>query len=736
MLNFSTARVLVIGLGLIGGSLARALKQRDLIDEVVGYDLNRAECELGLSLNVIDRIGEDLETEVRQAGLVLLAVPVKVMETVLATIRPWLREDTLITDVGSTKGNLVMAARALFGELPPGFVPGHPIAGAEKSGVGASDSDLFVRRKVILTPLPESDPQATLAIARLWQGVGAEVLQMDVARHDEVLAATSHLPHLLAFSLVDTLAHEAENTDIFRYAAGGFRDFTRIAASDPSMWHDICFANRQQLLTQIDRFSGGVARLRDAIDRGDSQALLGIFTRARSAREHFSRILARSAYSPEQQRPARFLVRPKGKITGTVAVSGDRSISHRAIILAALADGITDIEGFVDGEDSLATLQAFRDLGVVIEGPHQGRVRVYGVGLNGLQPPVGPIYLGSSGTSMRLLCGLLSAQPFASELCGDEALSEVSMQTVVESLRLLGAKIETGPGFRPPLKISPAELKSPAQAVKISSAQVKSALLLAGLYAEGPLCLEQLGRSRDHTERMLGRFGCAPEQLNDKLCIEPGKRLQATQLRIPGDLSLAAYFLVAATITPGAELTLEHLGINPTRIGLVELLRLMGADIELCNAREDCAEPVADIRVRYAPLTGVRIPAELSRLALDECPALLVAAACARGETCLSFAGAETPLSNKRLKLMAEALQQAGVDISITDKELRLSGGEIKSGVVNSGGDPRVAMALVIAALRAEGPLEITGCESVTSFSPEFSDLARRIGIALFKEED
>ncbi|SEG71276.1 bifunctional prephenate dehydrogenase/3-phosphoshikimate 1-carboxyvinyltransferase [Marinobacterium lutimaris] len=737
MLKFSTGRVLVIGLGLIGGSLARALKQRKLVDEVVGFDLNRAECELGLSLGVIDRIGEDLGQEVSKAGLVLLAVPVKVMETVLAEIRPWLREDTLITDVGSTKGNLVLAARTLFGELPPGFVPGHPIAGAEKSGVGASDVDLFVRRKVILTPLPESAPEATLAIARMWQAVGAEVLQMDVSRHDEVLAATSHLPHLLAFSLVDTLAHEAENTDIFRYAAGGFRDFTRIAASDPSMWHDICFANRDQLLAQIDRFTAGVSRLRDAVDRGDSQALLGIFTRARSAREHFSRILARSAYSPQvQQRPARFLVRPDGKISGSIAVSGDRSISHRAIILAALADGITDIDGFLDGEDSLATLQAFRDLGVVIEGPHQGRVRVYGVGLNGLQPPVGPIYLGSSGTSMRLLCGVLAGQDFATELCGDDQLNTESMRTLVQPLRALGAQIDTADGHRAPLKIMPAQLQSPGAALSVGSAQVKSALLLAGLYTRGRLCIEEEGVSRDHTERMLGRFGVSLQQETEHICIEPGQRLVGTQLRIPGDLSLAAFFLVAANITPGAELLLEHIGINPTRMGLVTILKQMGADIELLDAHEECGEPVADIRVRHAALQGVRIPDELSRLALNECPALLVAAVCAEGETRLSLPENDTFLSNTRLTLMCQALEQLGVVLSVKNNELSVSGGALGGGRLDSGGDPRVAMALTIAAQRAAGPLDIAGCESVGSFCPEFADLARRIGIALFKEED
>lgn len=737
MLKFSTRRVLVIGLGLIGGSFARALRARKLVDEVVGYDRNRGECELGLSLGVIDRIADDLEAEVRAADLIVLAVPVKVMEQVLSQIKPWLRPQTLITDVGSTKGNLVEAARRLFDPLPPGFVPGHPIAGTEKSGVGASDEELFVRRKLILTPLPESDPGATLAIARLWQGVGSEVLQMEVRRHDEVLAATSHLPHLLAFSLVDTLAHEAENTDIFRYAAGGFRDFTRIAASDPSMWHDICFANRDQLLTQIDRFSDGVARLRDAVARGDSQALLGIFTRAKSAREHFSRILARSAYSPDlHNHPVTFRVRPGGAIKGQADLPGDRSISHRAVMLAALAEGVTDIEGFLEGEDSLATLQAFRDLGVVIEGPHQGLVRVYGVGLHGLQPPVGPIYLGSSGTSMRLLCGVLAAQPFATELYGDEALSRMSMSSVVEPLRRMGARIDTAADGCPPLRITPVEsLPGAAGALRVSSAQVKSALLLAGLYTQTQTCIEQITPSRDHTERMLGHFGCELQEQGGQLRMVPGAKLVATRLRVPGDLSAAAFFIVAATLTPGAELLLEHVGINPTRIGLLSILQQMGADIELLDVRDDGAEPVADIRVRHAALKGIEIPTQWRSLALDECPALLVAAACAEGETRLDAPVEGMFADNARLQSMCDALAQLGVDLTLRESRLIVRGGRLCGGRVSSGGDPRVAMGLAVAGHCASEALDIEHCAGVALFCPEFVDQARRIGIALYKEE-
>ncbi|QEW05689.1 prephenate dehydrogenase/arogenate dehydrogenase family protein [Nitrincola iocasae] len=303
-MKYSLNKVLVIGLGLIGGSFAKALKKRHLVDEVSGYDLNSAECELGLQLGVIDKQVTSLLDAVAEADLVMLAVPVKAMEQLLEAIAPALRPDTLVTDAGSTKMNIIAAAQRVFPTIPATFVPGHPIAGAEKSGVTAANADLFVRHKVILTPVPETDPLAVSLVAELWQSLGAEVLQMEPHRHDEVLAATSHLPHLLAFSLVDTLAHEEEKKDIFRYAAGGFRDFTRIAASDPVMWHDICQANRDALLDQIDQFTMGLSRLRQAIDTEDSQTLLGIFTRARIAREYFSTLLTGTAYELSSTPPS------------------------------------------------------------------------------------------------------------------------------------------------------------------------------------------------------------------------------------------------------------------------------------------------------------------------------------------------------------------------------------------------------------------------------------------------
>lgn len=284
-------RLVVIGLGLIGGSFAKGARESGLCREVVGVDRDLASCQRAVQLGVIDRYEQDLASACEGADLIQLAVPILAMEKLLTALAVLDLGEAVLTDVGSAKGNIVRVARQAFGARLPRFVPGHPIAGSEQSGVEASNARLFRRHKVILTPLPETDPLALERVDSLWRALGADVEHMQVERHDEVLAATSHLPHLLAFGLVDSLAKRSENLDIFRYAAGGFRDFTRIAGSDPLMWHDIFVANREAVLHALDAFRTDLDDLRGAVDAGDGERLLGVFTRARMAREHFGTLL-------------------------------------------------------------------------------------------------------------------------------------------------------------------------------------------------------------------------------------------------------------------------------------------------------------------------------------------------------------------------------------------------------------------------------------------------------------
>ncbi|MDZ3990421.1 3-phosphoshikimate 1-carboxyvinyltransferase [Pseudomonas sp. Teo4] len=331
-----------------------------------------------------------------------------------------------------------------------------------------------------------------------------------------------------------------------------------------------------------------------------------------------------------------FLAQPGGRLSGRIRVPGDKSISHRSIMLGSLAEGTTEVEGFLEGEDALATLQAFRDMGVVIEGPNHGRVTIHGVGLHGLKPPPGPLYVGNSGTSMRLLSGLLAAQPFDTTMTGDASLSKRPMNRVANPLREMGAVVETGPEGRPPLTIRGGhKLKALTYTLPMASAQVKSCLLLAGLYAEGTTTVTEPAPTRDHTERMLRGFGYSVSSNGPVASLQSGGKLTATRIEVPADISSAAFFLVAASIAQGSELVLEHVGINPTRTGVIDILRLMGGDITLENQREVGGEPVADLRVRGAQLKGIDIPEELVPLAIDEFPVLFVAAACAEGRTVL-----------------------------------------------------------------------------------------------------
>ncbi len=729
-------RLVVVGLGLIGGSFAKGMREKGLFDEVVGVDLDAESRRLAVELGVVDRCETELAAACQGAAVIQLAVPILAMEKLLGQLARLELGDAVLTDVGSAKGNVVRAARLAFDGKVARFVPGHPIAGSEQSGVEASNAELFRRHKVILTPQASTDAAALTLIDGLWRSLGADVEHMEVEHHDQVLAATSHLPHLLAFTLVDSLAKRSENLEIFRYAAGGFRDFTRIAGSDPVMWHDIFLANREAVLRTLDAFRDDLDALRGAVDAGDGHQLLGVFTRARHAREHFSKILARRAYvDAMHSNDLIYLANPGGSLSGRIRVPGDKSISHRSIMLGSLAEGVTQVEGFLEGEDALATLQAFRDMGVVIEGPHHGKVTIHGVGLNGLQPPPGPLYLGNSGTSMRLLSGLLAAQPFDTVLTGDASLSKRPMNRVAKPLREMGAVIETGPEGRPPLTIRGGQrLTGMSYDMPMASAQVKSCLLLAGLYAAGETSVTEPAPTRDHTERMLRGFGYPVTVDGNVASVESGHKLSATHIEVPADISSAAFFLVAASIAEGSELVLEHVGINPTRTGVIDILKLMGADLTLENQREVGGEPVADIRVRAAKLKGIDIPEDLVPLAIDEFPVLFVAAACAEGRTVLRGAEELRVKESDRIQVMADGLIALGVKAEPTPDGIIIEGGPIGGGEVWSHGDHRIAMSFSVASLRATAPIRIHDCANVATSFPNFLGLAAGAGIRVAEE--
>ncbi len=430
-----------------------------------------------------------------------------------------------------------------------------------------------------------------------------------------------------------------------------------------------------------------------------------------------------------------YLIHPGGRLQGRIQVPGDKSISHRAVILGALGEGVTEVAGLLEGADVLATLAAFRAMGVPADGPEEGRVRIHGVGLHGLQAPARPLDCGNSGTAMRLLAGLLAGQAFDCELVGDASLHRRPMGRVLDPLRAMGAEIAAS-GGRAPLRISGRPLQGIDYVLPMASAQVKSAILLAGLYARGRTCVTEPAPTRDHTERMLAGSGYGTVRTDGRVCVEGGGRLLAQSLTVPGDISSAAFFLLGATLAPGSDLLLEGVGINPTRTGIIEILTRMGARIDLVHLREVGGEPVADLRVRHAPLQGIEIPSRLVPLAIDEFPAVFVAAALARGETRIRGAAELRVKESDRIAVMVAGLRALGIEAGETPDGATIRGGSLQGGTVDSHGDHRVAMAFAMAGLLAGGEIRVLDCANVATSFPGFAALARRAGLDIAEGAD
>ena len=419
-------------------------------------------------------------------------------------------------------------------------------------------------------------------------------------------------------------------------------------------------------------------------------------------------------------------------LRGTLEIPGDKSVSHRSVMFAALADGVSTIDGFLEGEDTRATAAIFSRLGVRIETPSPSRRIVHGVGIDGLQAADGALDCGNAGTGMRLLAGLLAAQRFDSVLVGDASLSKRPMRRVTEPLSKMGARIDTEAGGLPPLRILGGQsLIGIDTTLEVASAQVKSALLLAGLYADGETVVREPHPTRDYTERMLSAFGVDIEFSPGLARLRGGQRLRATDIAVPADFSSAAFFLVAASIVPGSELRLRAVGLNPRRTGLLQALRMMGADIVEEHPSTHGGEPVADLVVRHAPLHGIEVPEALVPDMIDEFPALFIAAAHARGTTVVRGAAELRVKESDRLAAMANGLRSLGLQVDETPDGATIHPGELQAGVVESHGDHRIAMAFAVGAQRARGEVRIGDVANVATSFPGFDPLARGAGMAL-----
>ncbi|HCT28266.1 MAG TPA: 3-phosphoshikimate 1-carboxyvinyltransferase [Stenotrophomonas sp.] len=428
-----------------------------------------------------------------------------------------------------------------------------------------------------------------------------------------------------------------------------------------------------------------------------------------------------------------WIARKGQPLQGSLTIPGDKSVSHRSVMFAALADGTSHIEGFLEGEDTRATARIFSQLGVRIETPSPSQRIVHGVGIDGLKAPDAPLDCGNAGTGMRLLAGLLAGQAFDCTLIGDESLSGRPMRRVTGPLSQMGAKIDTESDGTPPLQVHGGQaLHGIDFASPVASAQIKSAVLLAGLYAQGETSVLEPHPTRDYTERMLSAFGVEIEFSPGKARLRGGQRLRATDIVVPADFSSAAFYLVAASIIPGSELRLKQVGLNPRRTGLLHALRLMGADITEENPAEQGGEPVADLVVRYAPLKGARIPEALVPDMIDEFPALFVAAAAAEGQTVVSGAAELRVKESDRLAAMATGLRALGMQVDETEDGATLHGGvRLGSGTIESHGDHRIAMAFAIAGQISDGEVRINDIANVATSFPDFDGLARSAGFNL-----
>jgi len=429
-----------------------------------------------------------------------------------------------------------------------------------------------------------------------------------------------------------------------------------------------------------------------------------------------------------------YRVQPGGCLKGDIQVPGDKSISHRAVMLAAIANGVSDIRGFLEGADCLATLRVFEQMGVVIERLEPGRIRIHGVGVDGLQAPKNVLNLGNSGTSMRLLSGLLVGQSFSTVLEGDASLCRRPMTRVTDPLIQMGARIRSTAGCAPLSIEGCQKLRGIDYVMSVASAQVKSALLLAGIYAEGTTTVTEAGVSRDHTERMLQSFSYPLSRGTDSVTLSGGARLISTDLVIPGDLSSAAFFLVGASIAVGSDVTLRAVGVNPTRIGVLNILQQMGADIRLVKQYELSGEPVADIQVKSAKLKGIDIPRDQVSLAIDEFPILFIAAACAEGMTRLRGAAELRVKECDRIQSMVQGLQSLGIEARALPDGVDILGGTMCGGAVNSFGDHRVAMAFSMAALCCREEIRVLDCESVATSFPNFVNIINEVGLEVKQE--
>jgi 3-phosphoshikimate 1-carboxyvinyltransferase len=733
--------VLIVGLGMIGGSVAKALKERQLA-YLFGADRRQDELTLGVATHVID-IEAQLSAEfIEKMDIIILATPVRAMEVVLAQIKPYLSQNTLVTDVGSTKGSVIEAAKRVFGVVPSNFIPGHPIAGAEKSGVLAANPKLFENHKVIVTPLPNSDALLVDRLHRMWTSIGADVVSMDVTHHDHVLAGSSHLPHLLAYTLVDALANSERSQDVFRFAAGGFRDFTRIASSDPVMWRDVFLANKDATLESLDSFTDHLQQLRHSIEVGDGPAMFGVFTRAKSARDHFLRLLeARSSSTTSTVKPISIKVLPASLIKGDINVRGDKFLSHSVIALAALSEGISELSNLDMGQGVKVTLQALRDMGVVVEDFGSQRIRIHGVGLNGLKAPIAPINVHDSELSLHVLLPILAAQKFAVTFIAESHLNAQPFIELLSIVKAMGASVTTSDSGCLPFTIATENqlINQYKIDVKGHSRQLKLAALIAGVMCQKDVAINLSGELvKDKMQSLFALFSNqvknqAFDSHENSIQFDNRQVLRATNLDMPADTDKAAWLVLLACLSPGSKLSIDNLALAQVSHAYQALLIKYGAKIEsvIGDANQQLPSLPTDtsrIQVGFSAFESFNIAESEILSVCNELLLLCVAAVYAKGVS--RFEGLQRlPYHwEDRVTTFVDALIITGVPCRLQAGVLEIEGCIPCGGELDSAGDYHLALAMLALGMRSRSPVTVNDCHKLLEEFEEFETIVEPLG--------
>lgn len=587
------------------------------------------------------------------------------------------------------------------------------MAGKEKSTYFNATKDLLKGCYYYLTPSKAATNEDVNDFEALIRSLQCNPITVDPKKHDFIVGAISHVPHIAAYMLVKLVKDYDTNEEYMRVtAAGGFKDTTRIASSDPTMWSEICLANKDNITGLMDEYIKKLTDVKNLIAKGNGEALYDLFLEARDYRNNLIK-------------DVKIKRRDKG-FKGSMTVPGDKSISHRAVMFGAIAEGITHITGFLNGADCISTINCFRAMGVKID--HEGdKVTVHGVGLNGLKRPDNILDCGNSGTTTRLISGILSGQQFESEVTGDASIRRRPMKRIIKPLTEMGADIISAEDNGcAPLIIKPSTLHGIRYSSKVASAQVKSAILLAGLYADGETSVTEPAKSRDYTELMLKSMGADISIDGLTVTLNPGNPLKAMDTEVPGDISSAAYFMGAGLIVKDSDITIKNVGINPTRAGIIDVFRAMGGYIELTDEKNSVVEKTADIRVKYSKLHGTEISGSIIPTLIDELPLIAVVAAAAEGTTVIKDAAELKVKESDRIALVTKNLKAMGADIEGTEDGFIINPSGIPEplhgAVIDDSMDHRIAMSFAVAGLIAEGETRILHPECVSISYPGFFD--------------